>query len=136
MIIRRARPEDRPFVRRLAADLGLDQDGLEDDPVWVAETEEGRIAGLVSLLRHPDCLELVSLGVDPAARSAGLGGRLVEVLMTEAGGDVYLATVIPDFFERHGFRKASPAPAGMAKDAAWCEGCDKSRCTIMARSPR
>jgi len=125
-----ARSADFPEIHRLAASLGLDYEGLEADRVWVAE-EDGRIAGIVALKAHPDCLELVSLGVDPAARSAGLGGRLIEALTAAAGGDVYLATVIPGYFERHGFVRASRMPAGMAKDPAWCEGCPKEFCTVM-----
>lgn len=135
MNIRRARREDFSAVRKLAAALGLDYAGMEKAPFWLAEEGE-RVIGIVSLLAHPDCRELVSLGVDPEVRKAGLGGRLIETVMDAAGEDVYLATVIPEYFERHGFVRTLTMPPGMAKDPAWCEGCPKDRCTVMVRKKK
>jgi len=125
-------PEDWPGLRALARSLGLEYGDMESDRFWIAR-DGGRVVGLVGLKRHPDCLELVSLGVEPDRRSQGLGRALVETLFAAAGQDVYLATVIPEYFQKRGFRRASAAPAGMAKDPAWCEGCPKERCTIMVR---
>jgi N-acetylglutamate synthase-like GNAT family acetyltransferase len=105
---------------------------MESDRFWVAK-EDGRVLGIVGLKRHPDCLELVGLGVDPGGRSRGLGRTLVEALLAAAGDDVFLATVIPEYFERCGFQRVAATPPGMAKDPSWCEGCQKERCTIMRR---
>ncbi len=132
MLIRKARPEDFPAIRKLAEALGLDYPGMEKALFWLAE-KDGRVLGIVSLLVHADSRELVSLGVDPAAREKGLGGRLIETAVAAAGADVYLATVIPGYFERHGFARTLRVPLGMAKDPAWCAGCDKSRCAVMVR---
>ncbi len=132
MNIRSIQPEDWPSARALAARLALDYEGMEADRFWVAE-EGGRIAGLVGLKRHSDCLELVGLGVEPGRRQAGLGGGLVEALFHAAGADVYLATIIPDYFARHGFVAADAVPAGMIKDPAWCDGCPRTGCTVMIR---
>jgi len=135
MIVRKARPEDLEQVSRLAESLGLDYPGLENDPIWVAD-EGGRISGIVALMKHPDSDELVALGVDPGHRSKGLGRRLVEALLAEAPDDVYLATIIPWFFERSGFAVIPVAPPGMVKAPAWCEGCPKEKCAIMIRKAR
>lgn len=135
MIVRKARSEDLEQVRRLAESLDLDYPGLERDRIWVAD-DGGRVAGIVALMKHGDSDELVALGVDPGRRSKGLGRRLVEALLAEARDDVYLATIIPAFFERCGFEVAPAAPAGMAKDPAWCEGCPREKCTIMVRKSR
>ncbi len=132
MIIRTARPEDRAPARRLAERLGLDYEDMEADPFWVAE-EGGVLVGLVGLKDRGDCRELVALGVDPAARSSGIGSQLVEALCAAAPGDVWLATLIPGFFARCGFHPAAASPAGMAKDPAWCEGCPRTGCTVMVR---
>ena len=135
MKIRNARVQDLPGIRRLAESLGLDYPGLENDRLWVAD--DGReIAGIVALKRHADCEELVSLGVNPGLRKAGLGRKLVQALLDSTSAEIYLATIIPEFFERCGFVRASAAPAGMAKDASWCEGCPKDRCVIMLRTSR
>jgi N-acetylglutamate synthase-like GNAT family acetyltransferase len=135
MIVRKARSEDLEQVRRLAESLDLDYPGLERDRIWVAD-EGGRVSGIVALMKHRDSDELVALGVDPGRRSKGLGRRLVEALLAETPGDVYLATIIPGFFERCGFKVVPAAPAGMAKDPAWCEGCPKEKCMLMVRKAR
>lgn len=136
MSVRKARPEDVGPAVALARRLGLDYPGLEDDPLWVAEGRDGRVAGLVALKTHPDCLELCALGVDPGARGEGLAKALVETLLDAAPGPVHLATVIPGFFEACGFRTIEddiPATFPAKRRTAWCDGCPKERCAVMVR---
>ncbi len=135
MKIRKARPEDAAGIAVLAGSLGLDYPGIGSDPAWVAE-EDGRIVGSVSLMTHPDSKELVALGVDPRCRNKGLGRRLVRALLEATRSDVHLATVIPEFFAGCGFVPEDNAPPGMAKDPAWCEGCDRTRCAVMVWKAR
>jgi len=135
MKIRKARPEDWPKIRALAASLGLDYPGMESDPAWCAE-DGGRVVGSVCLMTHPDSLELVALGMDPAFRGRGWGRRLVRALLDETRGDIHLATIIPEFFARNGFVRIETGPPGMAKDPSWCEGCDRSLCAVMVRKAR
>ena len=134
MRVRKVRSEDIPAAVELARTLGLDYPGMESDRLWVAE-ESAEIVGLVALKEHPDCLELCGLGVDPRFREKGLGKTLVEALMAEAPGDVHLATVIPGFFEAHGFEKCTDIPATFPakRKTSWCEGCPRDLCTVMLR---
>lgn len=132
MPIRKARREDLSRVRELAEGLGLDSPGMEEDAFWVAE-DNGRIEGVCGLKRHPDCLELYALGVEEGERGQGIGGDLVRTLVREVKGDIYLATVIPAFFERVGFSRTSEFPRSMVKGGEWCEGCDRALCTVMMR---
>lgn len=135
MRVRKALPEDIPLAVELARSLELDYPGIERDDLWVAEVEGGPVIGLVGLKKHPDCLELCALGVDPARRGTGVAKVLVEALMAAAAGDVYLATVIPGFFRTCGFDKARKIPATFLekRKTAWCEGCDARLCTVMLR---
>jgi N-acetylglutamate synthase-like GNAT family acetyltransferase len=132
MNIRKALPADRRRVDAFVGKHAMDYTGTERDEFLLAE-DDGRLAGVVALRKHPDCLELCALCVDPADRGAGVGRLLVEGLVRMAGGTVYLATVIPRFFEKCGFVRTLAVPGGMKKDAAWCEGCDKTLCTIMIK---
>jgi N-acetylglutamate synthase-like GNAT family acetyltransferase len=134
MKIRKAAPEDRDRVAAFARMHGMDYPGMERDEFLLAE-DGGRLAGIVGLKRHADGLELCSLCVEAAARGTGLGRLLVEKLFRLAGGPVHLATIIPGFFEKCGFVRTPAVPAGMEKDPAWCEGCDRALCTVMIRKP-
>jgi N-acetylglutamate synthase-like GNAT family acetyltransferase len=132
MPIRKARREDLFRVRELAEALGLEYPGMEDDAFWVAELN-GRIAGICGLKNHPDCLELCALGVEESVRRRGMGQELARALLLDVKGDIFLATVIPGFFERVGFFRTSEFPLSMIKGGDWCAGCDRALCTVMVR---
>ncbi len=138
MQVRKIKPGEASPAVELARKLGLDYPGMDADRLWIAE-EDGRIAGLVALKTHSDCLELCALGVDPSFRGKGAGKALVEALMAEAPGDVHLATIIPGFFEGCGFhiiREGIPAAFPDKRKTAWCEGCPRERCRVMLRKKR
>jgi N-acetylglutamate synthase-like GNAT family acetyltransferase len=134
MRVRKALPQDVPLAVELARTLELEYPGMERDDLWVAEVE-GRVIGLVGLKKHPDCLELCALGVDPGHRGKGIAAALVSALMAAAPGDVHLATVIPGFFRTCGFERTREIPATFPekRKTAWCEGCDVRLCTVMVR---
>ena len=135
MRVRKALPADIPAALALARQLGLDYPGQASDPMWVAEDGD-RMVGLVALQTHSDCLELCALGVDPGFRGQGIARALVEALMSEAPGDVHLATIIPDLFEACGFQavEAGIPPTFPAKrQTPWCDGCPRALCTVMTR---
>jgi N-acetylglutamate synthase-like GNAT family acetyltransferase len=135
MRIRTARKDDHAAVRKLAESLFLDYPGMELDDFWVAE-DGGRIVGVCGLKKHPDCRELRALGVEPGARRSGTGAGLVSALLAAVPGDIYLATVIPGFFEKAGFIRTADIPKSMVKNPAWCEGCDRTLCTVMVSRGR
>jgi N-acetylglutamate synthase-like GNAT family acetyltransferase len=132
MVVRRALALDWPRIVSLARECGLDYAGMEADEFWVAE-EAGRVLGIVALKTHAECRELCALGVDAAWRGRGIGARLVRHLLGGVDGDVYLATVIPEFFERLGFERSVDVPRSLVKDAAWCVGCRRELCVVMVR---
>ena len=137
MRVRPAEANDFPRIRRLAASRGLDYPDMEDDGFFLAEDERG-IQGIVGLKRHPDGLELCALAVEQAAEGRGIGRALVEALSASVSEDLFLATIIPGFFEKCGFRKVADAPEFIKekKASGWCEGCPSNRCTVMARQSR
>jgi len=134
MHVRKAGKMDLPQIIELARSLGLDYSGMEKDGFWVAD-EGGRVIGIVALKKHPDCLELCSLGVEPAHRGKGIAGVLVASLLAEAPADIHLATVIPGFFEALGFERTQDVPRSFVekRQTAWCDGCDRRLCTVLVR---
>lgn len=135
MTIRKATEADFPEIIRLARGMDLDYSGMETDDFYVAE-QGGQILGICGLKKHPECLELCSLGVEKDWQGRGLGRQLVRVVLGTAPGDLYLATVIPGFFARFGFRKAEAVPPSMVKKAEWCAGCRPELCTVMLKKGR
>lgn len=130
MVIRPARPEDSPAIKKLAEKLCLDSADMRYSEFQVAE-DEGKIVGIGRIIKHPDCLELATLGVEEGHRKQGLGKKLISELTKKAGGRVYLATIIPEYFAKLGFIKAEKIPATMIKKSDWCEGCSRQNCTVM-----
>jgi N-acetylglutamate synthase-like GNAT family acetyltransferase len=132
MRVRKSRKRDFPQIVPLARKHNLDYFGMEADAFWVSE-EGGRIRGICALKKHPECWELCALGVDEEWRGRGWGGQLVRAALRDVPGELYLATVIPDFFAGYGFEKADSVPASMVKKAEWCAGCIPELCTVMVR---
>ena len=97
-IFLRQHPDWREDQRRAVEGVLAGNEGR----VWVAETEEGTVAGFVAVeLHHPerDMGEISILGVDPDQQGGGTGTALTEfaldrleeagmrVAMVETGGD-------------------------------------------------
>lgn len=81
-------------------------------------------------------MELCSLGVEEKFRGRGAARQLVRALIRQTSRDIYLATLIPEFFEKFGFTRSGTVPPSMVKDPEWCEGCRKELCTVMKRKGR
>jgi len=132
MIIRKANKADQAGILGLATKTNLDYAGMEADDFWVA-VEGAEVVGICGLTKHLDCLELRSLAVEERFRKRGLGARLVAALFEEARRDVYLTTVIPDYFAGLGFEAVEAAPMSMIKPPALCDGCRRDLCRIMVK---
>jgi len=135
MRIRNATKADFAQILNLAKKLELDYSGMEAEDFLVAE-DSRKIVGICALKKHKDCIELCSLGVDENYRKRGLGKKLVLGVLKKAKGEVYLATIIPEFFERFGFEKSAQIPLSMIKKSEWCQGCKKELCTIMVKKAK
>ena len=130
--VRKARKRDFPQIVGLAKSHNLDYAGMEADDFWVV-AEGGQIRGICGLKEHPECRELCALGVEEEWRDRGWGGQLVRAVLREVPGDLFLATIIPDYFARFGFEKTDTFPDSMVKKAEWCAGCTPGLCTVMVR---
>jgi N-acetylglutamate synthase-like GNAT family acetyltransferase len=130
MEIRKARDEDLAKIEALALKFDLDHENMRAENFMVAE-EGGKIVGIGSIIPHEDCLELASVGVRPEYQKSGIGKRLVQQLLDSVKGEVYLATILPRYFEKFGFVKTDQVPLSMLKKESWCVGCRKELCTVM-----
>jgi len=130
MNIRKARDEDLASITALALNFDLDHENMRAGNFRVAE-EGGKIVGIGQILPHEDCLELASVGVLPEYQKTGVGKQLIRQLLDSVQSEVYLATIIPHYFERFGFKNTDRVPLSMLKKESWCVGCKKELCTVM-----
>ncbi len=67
------------------------------------------VAGFVRLKKHGAVTELATLGVRKRYRGKGIAAALIGEVQ-QMTRRLHLITVIPGFFERHGFRRISEVP--------------------------
>lgn len=107
--LRPARPEDQAVIRRLVRQARLNPFDLHWSRFWVVEIA-GQVVGAGQIRRHRDgSRELASLVVDPAWQGRGLGTMLVQALMAQEPGPLYLVcrAELEGFYRRFGFRRLS-----------------------------
>jgi len=130
MLIRPAKELEKDKIRKLAEQFNLDSKDMPHEEFIVAEENE-KLVGLVRIKKNKGCFELCSLGVAKEKQGQGIGKELV-ASVTKEPRLLYLATIIPDFFKKLGFKKVDQIPKCMKKDPAWCEGCPApEKCTVM-----
>ena len=133
MKLRKACASDMPTIYNIALKYDLESDDMKADEFLVAE-ENNNIIGIGRLKIHPDAIELGTIGVVEEYRNKGIATKIINALLKKTNSDVYLTTLIPEFFEQFGFRKlgASP-PDAMIRTKEWCEGCKKQGCILMVK---
>jgi len=136
-----ARPDDAAGIRALlrAADLP-DEDFADHLAHFLVARRNGAVVGAVGFERHGRAALLRSLVVAPAARGAGLGGRLVTRLAeaaARAGAARFflLTTTAEEFFARRGFRRIERArvPAAIAATREFHSLCPASAVCLTRR---
>ncbi|MER7708572.1 GNAT family N-acetyltransferase [Kitasatospora sp. NPDC097605] len=109
---------DAAFIEACRAELTLDPARVEPDRTAVAEGEDGRVLGFVTLTGAPPEGELGMLFVEPAAIGRGIGRRLMEHLRAEAtalGFDRITVEADPNaepFYRAMGAVRTGTAPSG------------------------
>jgi amino-acid N-acetyltransferase len=119
-MLRDARPSDLSAVIGLLSDASLPTAGV---PValegFVIAESAGELIGVAGLESYGPSGLLRSVAVRPEARKAGVGGALVDRILTDAAArglsDIFLLTTTGEaYFPRHGFtrvaRDAVPEP--------------------------
>ncbi len=130
--IRMARASDEEAISRLLEELELMRQSLSMSGFWVAE-EEGEIAGIAHVEEAGDAVFLSSVGVKKDRQRHGIASLLLKEIFAASGRDVYLYTVIPDFFRRLGFSEVSE-PQGLPDRGLFgCDACEPGRCVCMMR---
>ena len=132
--IRKALKKDLKKVAILAKESGVFTPRFKSDECVIAIRGENLI-GIARLktLKQQKLHELSSLTVKEGWRNCGIAKMMVTKIFKQAKFDIYLNTVIPEFYSKIGFNVVPKKPKSIAKNKAWCKGCGKKACTTMVR---
>lgn len=128
--IRAAEPRDMPTIHQLAEAYALDTERLEVEQFLVA-VDRGRPVGFARLKPYPDAVELGCLGIIPDHRESGIARQLVERLLSQVEGEVWVTTDLPELARRFGFVEVEEAPASILEKVKRFEGHRRKGIVIM-----
>ena len=108
--LRPATAEDDPAIRRLVQIGRINPNGLDGHRFIVAMSSNGDVIGCGQIKPHGDgSRELASIVVDPEWRGQGVARAIIERLLDENPGVLYLMcrSALGSFYEKFGFRSIS-----------------------------
>jgi N-acetylglutamate synthase-like GNAT family acetyltransferase len=111
IMLRPATQADQTVITRIVRAARINPTGLAWNRFLVA-VEEGQIVAVGQVKPHLDgSRELASIATVPAKQGHGLAHQLIGALLARERGELYLIcrTPLVGFYERFGFRRATPA---------------------------
>ncbi len=114
-------PDDAEIqlVKKHIAEFKLDDTDLRKEQFIVVSNENG-LVGFGRLRKYEGITELCTLGIIPAMQKRSLGKELVTELLSKAEKPVYVVCVIPDFFEKCGFKLVNDFPDAIKNKLNFC----------------
>jgi N-acetylglutamate synthase-like GNAT family acetyltransferase len=109
--IRRATQADQAAITALVRGAGINPFGLRWQRFLVAD-DGGRVIGTVQIKPHGDgSRELASLAVVPELRGRGVGSDLMQAMLANESGTLYLTCRdhLEGYYARFGFRRLERA---------------------------
>lgn len=130
--IRLARSEDQALITELERKLDLEVPSLESSETWLLE-ERGELVGLAKMADLGPAYFLSSVGIVPEKRGVGLARRLLQTVLEGRDKDIYLYTIIPEFFFRFGFEATNPPVFLPLRNIFSCHRCEPERCLCLVK---
>jgi len=103
---RKATAADSVTIRRMIADAHLNPLGLDWRRFLIIE-EQGQVIGIGQIKQHGDgSRELASIAVVPSHHGQGVGTQIIETLLADETGTLYLmcAPALEAYYQRFGFQ--------------------------------
>jgi N-acetylglutamate synthase-like GNAT family acetyltransferase len=105
--LRQAQESDQRKIRALINQVKINPMDLDWSRFILATTDGDELAGCGQVKRHRDgSLELASIAVEPAWRGQGIARMIIERLISDHPGELYLVcrSRLGVFYDRFGFR--------------------------------
>jgi N-acetylglutamate synthase-like GNAT family acetyltransferase len=106
-------------VKKYARQFDLDDENMEMSQFKVL-LANNKLAAFGRMKVHKDGIELCTVGVVEEFRGKKLGQALVRDFIKSTKQDIYLVTVIPDFFNKMGFKEVKEYPASIKEKSEMC----------------
>jgi N-acetylglutamate synthase-like GNAT family acetyltransferase len=105
--IRQATSSDHPAIQKLIRQVRINPTGLKWERFLVAVDQNDQVIGCGQVKSHSDgSQELASIAVIAEYRQQGIASTLIEQLLAQSTGDLYLMcrSSLGSFYERFGFQ--------------------------------
>ena len=123
---------DVEAIRRLLEALSLVRPDFITDRFCVA-CDGDRVVGVAHVEDAGQAVFVSSVGVEACRQGRGIASGLLRWIARRCQRDLYLYTIIPDFFARLGFESVS-TPEFLPQRALFgCETCEPDQCVCMLR---
>jgi len=132
--IRKAIHSDREAVFRILRELDLEYPSLTPDHFWVADLD-GVAVAVGRLEEFEKFCFLSALGTTGNRQGRGVAANLLEGMFKQCKKDIYLYTIIPNFFKKFGFEPTELCQGLPARKRFNCAECDPGHCVCMRRKP-
>jgi N-acetylglutamate synthase-like GNAT family acetyltransferase len=119
MILRVPSEQEFEQVCKSICELELDNRDLKQQQ-FVAAFFNGQLVGFGRLREYADCSEICSLGVLPAYEKQGIATAIVHRLIKQSSKNVYVVTIIPEFFQPFGFQPVENFPPVILDKLNYC----------------
>jgi N-acetylglutamate synthase-like GNAT family acetyltransferase len=119
MIFKQPDTSEFEQIKQLADELWLDNTGMQRGQ-FQTFSDNGKVIAFGRLREHNDATELCTMGVAKEFQKKAFGKKMVKHLQSIAKHDIYLVTVIPDFFAKLGFNKVEQYPDSIKKKIDLC----------------
>lgn len=131
--VRKAVHDDQVAIDGLLEELQLAHNALSQEEFWVGEIN-GEVMAIAQLTEVGEQRVLSSVGVRKAYRRRGVARQLLNTMLEQVDGEVYLFTLEPDIFAAIGFEPAK-TPEAVARFRAHynCDACHTHSCSCMRR---
>ena len=133
MKIRPAKKEDSAQITEILRRLDLYHPSRIPDDFWVAD-ENGTVVGVSCLTDYGNFLFLSSVGVVEGRREKGIARAILEKILSRAEKDIYLYTIMPEFFRKFGFEITDAPKKIPSRNSLGCDSCHTAKCVCMRLS--
>jgi len=130
-IVRPARESDSESIRHILDELDLYHHSLSMKNFWII-LDDDSVTGVAHLENFDLNAYLSAVGVIEKMRRRGIATTLLREALSDTGRDVYIYTIIPEFFGTLGFVPAKPSAGIPSRGIYDCRTtCSPDRCICM-----